>query len=636
MKKITFLPILVILALIFSINVILGEDTLAAKDSAKDPIIFANFNIGTGKINDQVFGQGMEIPFLKNIWDKDTGFDQDKIEVTKSMGFTNIRFGGNTCKSFDWRNSGFESYGKTYYENIDQWATYASLLGNTPLTICVNLNLSPEDSADLLKYANIEKGYNIINWEMGNEEYLRDQYQSFNTADDYVRSARAHCNAMKEVDSRIKCGIHTGTDFYTDNPDWTDYALFKAIQPGEFDFIADHNYQPNDYFNSYAIYSDIDKIEKHLNLSAGNYRITFQGKGDQAPSNSDPIPTLKACLDSACEIIDINSQTTWNYYSSALLGVEDNSNVKITMEIVDDYYDYETKEDKNIYIAEIKIVDQENSVVQAVALKDSVSWTYSFLASNLSMENRLDILKNTQNSFGLNLPIYETEYGWYYGYQAYPGEGKQYDWRSGLFDGLQLQSLIRKEVQQANIWTDLDTANWKFYSNDAKGEIYWPRYHVFKLMREKVGNTIVDVKTQNMPTYNAEEFSTEARENVPYLSVFASKGNNKNYINVINRHQNDSINAIIKSNGNYSAVTVYEIAPSSIESHPYRNDEYREDIAIDKKIIAIKNNFNYNFKPFSITTFEFSASVSQNSQYSNPSTIRSKESIKWELPWLKR
>lgn len=575
--------------------------------AAENPTISVDFNNELAPISDQVFGQGMEIPFLKNIWDKTTGFDQEKAEVARDMGFTNVRFGGNTCKQFNWKEasvSGFTSLGTTYFENIDQWSQYASLLGEVPLSVCVNLHLTPQDSADMVRYANIDHEYNIKNWEMGNEEYSADQYLKYAGAEEYINDARIHCQAMKAVDPTIKCGIHAG--FAAGGQVWTDDALFSAVRPGDFDFLVDHNYQPNGYFNYLSIYSNATKVDQELNLESGIYKIGFHAIGQQAPLISDPIPTLQICLDDVCQQVDITEPTSdWFYYSSDDFTIETAANLKLKMEIFDDYYDYATQQDKNIFLAEVRIVKDDGSILQTIELVDRKAWTYSFLASNLSTEDNLDRLKNIMLQYGLSLPIYETEFGWQYGSIAYPEAGIQYDWRSGLFDALHLQSLINKQVPQANLWTDLANDNWRYYTDDSRGKIYWPRFYVFKLMKEKTGDTAVSVDTENMPTYDVQEFTTQARQNIPYLSIIASKKGNKNYINVINRNLDEPIVANIKTNGIYSAVVAYEIAPASIEGHPYRDDDYKENIEINEKVLPVKNSFEYSFKPFSITTFEF-------------------------------
>lgn len=61
------------------------------------------------------------------------------------------------------------------------------------------VNGTPEQSAELVRYANIEKGYNIRYWTIGNEPTLYEDYtiERFNT------EWRAHAEAMLAVDPNI-------------------------------------------------------------------------------------------------------------------------------------------------------------------------------------------------------------------------------------------------------------------------------------------------------------------------------------------------------------------------------------------------------------------------------------------------
>jgi hypothetical protein len=598
-KTIMLIAVLLIFIVIFLLFI---NNTQASEN----PVISVNFDNEIAPINSMVFGESLEMPYLKNIWSKDTGFNQNNLAVTREIGFTNLSFGGNTCKRYSWKEAeenGFFSDSNTYWEGIDEWSAYANLLGNVPLTLCTNIHLTPQDSADWVKYSNIDHDYNVINWEMGNEEYIADENQKYLTAADYVNDAKIHCQAMKQVDPRIKCGIHIG--FSPGGEAWTDDALFSAIKPGDFDFLVNHNYQPHAYFNTLSMYNSGTKFEKELNLTSGTYKINFLAVGDQAPLVDDPIPTLKVCLGEQCEFIDvISTWHNWQSIGSKDIVIESSTSTKLAITFYDDFYDYANKQDKNIFLTNINLLKDEKDF-QSFDVVDRQEWTYSFLTANLFTEDSLDYLNVKMADYGLSMPIYETEYGWQYGSRAYPMPGVQYDWRSGLFDALQIQSLIKKEITQANLWTDLSTYYWRYYTNDDKGNIYWPRFYVFKLLREKTGDKLVSVDVANSLTYDAQEFSIPARQNVPYLSIMASKKNEKHFINVINRHQNNSITTTIKPNISYSSVKVYEIAPTSIESHPYRDDEYKEEIAIKETDLSVHGDFTYSFKPFSITTFEF-------------------------------
>jgi len=565
------------------------------------PVISVDFSRETSVISDKIFGEGVELPFLDNIWDKDAGFDQNTLNVAKAIKFTNLRFGGATCRTYNWKSgamTGYRPYEKIYWEGIDQWYEYAKLLGLSAPTICTNIHLSPQDSADWVRYANIEKKYNIINWEMGNEEYL-----AYTNVADYIRDAKAHCGAMKAVDPSIKCGI-VGDE---KGVSWTNAKLLSLLKPGDFDFFISHFYEPEGYFNYYSLYTSDTKYEKKLNLKAGKYNLIFRAIGDQAPEISDPIPTVRICVDKDCSYVDVTNteRGNWVEYSTRPYDIQEGSHI-ISLVLADDYYGRISRQDKNIFVADASLTDDQGNNIK-LDFVDSKAWTYSFLASNLATEDSIKEIRSLMKQNGLNLPIYITEYGWSYGTEAYPDWGKQYDWRSTLFDVLHIQSLIKEAIPQANIWKDLSTGYWKYFSNDMKGQTYWPIYSVFKLLSEKTGDMLVETKIENVPTYDARKikFTSADRVNIPYLSVISSKKGGKTYINVVNRSQDSEMRATIRTNPNYSSVFVSEIAPSSMEAHPYRDDQYKEEITTQEKTMAISGDFEYSFKPFSVTTFEF-------------------------------
>jgi hypothetical protein len=587
------------------------------------PVISVDFARETSAISDQIFGEGVEMPFLDNIWDTNGGFDQTTLNVAKAIKFTNLRFGGATCRTYNWKDeamTGYRPYVKVYWEGIDQWYEYAKLLGLPSPTICTNIHLSPGTSADWVRYANLEKNYNIINWEMGNEEYL-----AYTDVADYLRDAKAHCGAMKAVDPKIKCGI-VGDE---KGVSWTNAKLLSLLKPGDFDFFISHFYEPEGYFNYYSLYTSDTKYEKKLSLPAGRYNLAFRAIGDQAPELSDPLPTMRVCIDQDCSSVDVANSVrgNWVEYTTRAYDVKAGSH-NISLVLADDYWNQKSRQDKNIFVADTNLVDSRGERI-GLEFVDSKAWTYSFLASNLATEDTIKEIRSLMKQNGLNMPIYITEYGWSYGTEAYPEWGKQFDWRSTLFDVLHIQSLIKEAIPQANIWKDLSTGYWKYFSNDTKGQTYWPIFSVFKLLSEKTGNMLVETKIENMPTYDARKikFTATDRVNIPYLSVISSKKGGRAYINVVNRSQDSALLATIRTNPNYSSVTVSEIAPSSMEAHPYRDDQYKEEITTQEKTMALNGDFEYSFNPFSVTTFAFDAANST-SAVNRPAVVVLAEAVK--------
>jgi hypothetical protein len=200
---------------------------------------------------------------------------------------------------------------------------------------------------------------------------------------------------------------------------------------------------------------------------------------------------------------------TWVEYSTRPYEIQaGNHNISLTL--ADDYYGRASRQDKNIFVADASLAGSDSNRTN-LAFVDSKAWTYSFLSLNLSTEDSIKEIRSLMKQNGLNLPIYITEYGWSYGTEAYPEWGQQYDWRSTLFDVLHIQSLIKEAIPQANIWNDLSTGYWKYFSNDLKGTTYWPIFSVFKLLSEKTGDMLVETKIENVPTYDANDHPPQHR-----------------------------------------------------------------------------------------------------------------------------
>ncbi|MEM6429368.1 MAG: hypothetical protein AAF708_09030 [Deinococcota bacterium] len=83
--------------------------------------------------------------------------------------------------------------------HIDMYMAIIDLLGATP-SIHVRLeNGTPEAAAELVRYTNLEQGYNVQHWYIGNEPSLFDDY----TVEDLNTQWRAIALAMLEVDPNI-------------------------------------------------------------------------------------------------------------------------------------------------------------------------------------------------------------------------------------------------------------------------------------------------------------------------------------------------------------------------------------------------------------------------------------------------
>ncbi len=105
-------------------------------------------------------------------------------------GITHFRFpGGN------WGDDNF-----IQRSQLDLFMLQAQNWGMVP-SISVNLeNGTPEQAAELVRYANVEKGWNILHWSIGNEP---DLFPDGYTVEQYNEEWRAMALAMRAVDPNI-------------------------------------------------------------------------------------------------------------------------------------------------------------------------------------------------------------------------------------------------------------------------------------------------------------------------------------------------------------------------------------------------------------------------------------------------
>ncbi len=88
---------------------------------------------------------------------------------------------------------------------LDYFIAFCQKMGAIP-TISVRLkNGTPEAAAELVRYANIDKGYNILYWSIGNEPTLfeAEMNETYDTVR-FNREWRAIAEAIKAVDPTIK------------------------------------------------------------------------------------------------------------------------------------------------------------------------------------------------------------------------------------------------------------------------------------------------------------------------------------------------------------------------------------------------------------------------------------------------
>lgn len=149
-------------------------------------VFYIDSGIRLGKISPYVlgtnYGPWVAVPF-------------DMIPAAEEAGITMIRWPGG-----EW---GDQNEIRSY--QLDQAFAFAGQLG-AELNVQVRLRGgTAEKAAELVRYANIEKGYNIRFWTIGNEPSLYDGYvnTTYNT-EIFNREWRAFAEAMRAVDPNIQ------------------------------------------------------------------------------------------------------------------------------------------------------------------------------------------------------------------------------------------------------------------------------------------------------------------------------------------------------------------------------------------------------------------------------------------------
>jgi hypothetical protein len=191
-------------------------------------------------------------------------------EKLKAAGVTALRFpGGSYSDAYHWKtNSGTPS--SNIYVNANDTFDHFMTLNLQPagaqaiLTVNYGSNATgsaggdPAEAAEWVRYANVEKGWKIHYWEIGNEiggnGYFNDPGWEFDlhspydhkrkgqpalSQSAYGKNSLEFIRAMKAVDPTIWTGV--GVDMPDSNPADGNVALFKAVKD-KVDFLIVHWY----------------------------------------------------------------------------------------------------------------------------------------------------------------------------------------------------------------------------------------------------------------------------------------------------------------------------------------------------------------------------------------------------------
>lgn len=135
----------------------------------------------------------------------------ERRNLLKQVGFGLMRYpGGSISNEYDWRTNSNRRYGGSYGTNTDGFLSVANFLGAEKL-ICVNYGSgTPQEAADWVQYANIQRNGGVRYWAIGNENYGSWEYDTYPNRHDahtYAYFARDAIQLMKAVDPTIRVGV---------------------------------------------------------------------------------------------------------------------------------------------------------------------------------------------------------------------------------------------------------------------------------------------------------------------------------------------------------------------------------------------------------------------------------------------
>ncbi|NUR57816.1 MAG: cellulose-binding protein [Catenulispora sp.] len=186
--------------------------------------------------------------------------DPAAASLLKAAGIQQLRYpGGSYGDSFHWKTNTLNSSGDGYVApntDFDHFMAMANSVGAKPIIIANYGSGTPQEAADWVKYANIDKHYGAKYWEIGNEVPGNGHYGSKWETDihadtspkAYATNLVAFSKAMKAVDPTVKIGAVLTTpggwpDGLTaagDQADWNHTVL--SIAANSIDFVIVHWY----------------------------------------------------------------------------------------------------------------------------------------------------------------------------------------------------------------------------------------------------------------------------------------------------------------------------------------------------------------------------------------------------------
>lgn len=163
--------------------------------------------------------------------------DRDAIEKIKASGITVLKYpGGNDADQYVW-NSPANNASEM---NTDEYIALCRAVGAEPF-ITVNFNEPPELAAAWIRYCNVEKGYNVKLWEVGDEQW-GTWARGHVPPEEYAKKYVAFVKAMKAADPSIKVATNVPLGAHPEN--WAERVVKAA---GDYIDMITYTYFPQQW-----------------------------------------------------------------------------------------------------------------------------------------------------------------------------------------------------------------------------------------------------------------------------------------------------------------------------------------------------------------------------------------------------
>ncbi|WP_234341537.1 LPXTG cell wall anchor domain-containing protein [Streptomyces sp. NRRL S-646] len=241
--------------------------------------------------------------------------DTTASSLMKGAGVRQLRYpGGSYADAYHWKTHTLDGGGWVAPgTDFDHFMATAKRVGAQPIITANYGSGTPQEAADWVKYANVDKGYGVKYWEIGNEVsgngYYGSKWELDNHADksprEYAKNLLAYAKAMKAVDPKVKIGavLNTpgswpdGVMAAGDTADWNHTVL--AIAGKSIDFVIIHSYpsasSTADLLNSPTQVAGVTSaVRSLLTTYAGAHAASVEIAVTETDSTQSPALTSQA------------------------------------------------------------------------------------------------------------------------------------------------------------------------------------------------------------------------------------------------------------------------------------------------------------------------------------------------------